>query len=693
MGFERAEKEERVDRGANGRAWVRQRGMHSGVWALGLVILLLGLVSCEESRGVAPEDSSASSLNAESKPATSFTQAANQAVRESLPFEDDSDFERARRGFLAGPEPLVVVAEDGQTVWDRAAYDFIEGDSPDTVNPSLWRQAKLNNIHGLFEVVDGIYQVRGYDLSNVTFIRGETGWIVVDPLLTVEAARAALDLVNENLGERPVVAVLYTHSHADHFGGVAGMVSEEDVAAGRVRILAPDGFTHHAVSENVLAGNVMGRRAEYMFGGLLDEEPRGRVDAGLGKTTSSGEISLIPPTDIIRETPTEITLDGVEIIFMYTPNAEAPAEMMFYLPRWKAFSPAEEANAVFHNLYTLRGAQVRSGKDWAAWLEEAIALFGDDLEVVFGSHHWPRWGREEAVEYLANQRDLYAYVHDQTLRLANQGLTPREIAEELSLPPSLGQQWYNRDYYGTLRHNSKATYQYYLGWFDGNPAHLDPLPPSEGGARYVEWMGGADEMIKKGRAAFDRGQYRWVTEVMNHLVFADPDNKEARWLQADALEQLGYQAESGPWRNFYLTAARELRSGVVETPRADPANSAVVASMPSSMIFDFMAVRLKGLDAAGEDLVLQIRFTDRGELWVLDVHNGVLHAREGVAHPDPNLAMDMTRSDFLALISGKVGAPRLLMEGRVEFTGNPLALATFGGLFEQFEPRFEIVRP
>ncbi|MEE3328364.1 MAG: alkyl sulfatase dimerization domain-containing protein, partial [Myxococcota bacterium] len=396
---------------------------------------------------------------------------------------------------------------------------------------------------------------------------------------------------------------------------------------------------------------------------------------------------------IIGETPTEITLDGVEMIFMYTPNAEAPAEMMFYLPQWKAFSPAEEANAVFHNLYTLRGAQVRSGKDWAAWLEEAIVRFGGDLEVVFGSHHWPRWGREEAVEYLAKQRDLYAYVHDQTLRLANQGLTPREIAEELELPPSLGQQWYNRDYYGTLRHNSKATYQYYLGWFDGNPAHLDPLPPSEGGARYVEWMGGSEAMIEKGRAAFDRGDYRWVSEVMNHLVFAEPENQQARWLQADALEQLGYQAESGPWRNFYLSAARELRDGVVVTARADPTNSAVVAGMTSAMIFDFMAVRLDGLEAAKEDLVLQVHFTDRDEVWVLDVEHGVLHAREGVPHPDPDLALELTRPDFLAMISGQVGAPTLLVQGRVEFSGNPLALATFGGLFDAFDPSFEIVRP
>ena len=659
----------------------------------GATLLVLGFVACSAESPAPKVAPTPGGLTSEVKPASEFTRAANAAVLKRLPFADRSDFERARRGFIAGPDNLVIVGDDGHEVWDMAAYDFIEGDAPDTVNPSLWRQAKLNNIHGLFEVVDGIYQVRGYDLSNVSFIRGETGWIVLDPLITVEAAAAALALVNRELGERPVVAVIYSHSHADHFGGVRGVTTPEDVAAGRVRILAPEGFSHHAVSENVLAGNVMTRRAEYMFGGLLEEGPRGRVDAGLGKTTSRGQVSMIAPTDIIGETPTPITLDGVEMIFMYTPNAEAPAEMMFYLPQWKAFCPAEEANAVFHNLYTLRGAQVRSGKDWAAWLEQAIELFGDDLELVFGSHHWPRWGREEAVEYLANQRDLYGYVHDQTLRLANQGLTPREIAETLELPDSLGQQWYNRDYYGTVRHNSKATYQYYLGWFDGNPANLSPLPPAESGAHYAEWMGGADAMIEKGRAALARGEYRWVAEVMNHLVFAEPDNARARWLQADALEQLGYQAESGPWRNFYLSAARELREGVVVTERADTANSDVVAGMTSAMVFDFMAVRLKGLEAADEELALEIHFNDRDEVWVVDVENGVLHAREGNPHPDPDIVLKMTRPDFLGLLSGQAGVPALLAGGRLKISGNPLALASFGGLFDRFEANFEIVRP
>ena len=658
-----------------------------------IVLSVLGWTACGSEPPPGPTSSPADALSPDPKPASEWTRAANTAVLGTLPFADESDFKRAARGFIARPDALIIEADDDRVVWDMTVYDFVEGPAPDTVNPSLWRQARLNNIHGLFEVVDGIYQVRGYDLSNISFIRGETGWIVVDPLITVEVAQAALELVNEELGARPVVAVIYTHSHADHFGGVRGVTTPEDVAAGKVRILAPEGFSHHAVSENVLAGNVMTRRAEYMFGGLLEAGPRGRVDTGLGKTTSRGRVSMIAPTDIIGDTPTVIVIDGVEMIFMYTPNAEAPAEMMFYLPQWKAFCPAEEANAVFHNLYTLRGAQVRSGKDWAAWLEQAMELFGDEMELVFGSHHWPRWGQEESLEYLSKQRDLYAFVHDQTLRLANSGLTPREIAETIQLPKSLSEEWYNRDYYGTVSHNAKATYQYYLGWFDGNPANLNPLPPVESAARYVAWMGGAEAMIQKGRAALADGDYRWVAEAINHLVFSEPENPQARWLQADALEQMGYQAESGPWRNFYLSAARELRVGVEASDRVNTASADVVAGMTSAMVFDSMAVRLKGLQAADSELVIQILFTDRQELWVVDVENGVLHARQGAPHPDPDVALEMTRPDFLALISGQKGLAGLLAGGRAGISGNPFALASFGGLFDRFQGDFEIVRP
>jgi len=422
---------------------------------LGALAFTLG---CDGLSGRSSDSSGRAALTRESKPATETTQKMNERVARSLPFDDDLDFELARRGRLAEDSALRIMAEDGTVVWDMTTYGFAEGDAPDTVNPSLWRQAKLNRIHGLFEVCDGIYQVRGYDLSNISFIRGDSGWIVLDPLITVEAARAALALVNETLGERPVVAVIYSHSHVDHFGGVRGVVDPKEVEAGRVRIIAPEGFVHHSVSENVLAGNVMTRRAAYMFGRLLPASEKGRVDAGLGKTTSIGRVSIVTPTDVITETGTKLTIDGIEIVFQLTPNAEAPAEMMFYFPQRKAFYAAEEANATLHNLYTLRGAQVRNGSDWAHWLDEAIDLFGSDFELVFGGHHWPRWGREEGIQYLASQRDLYKYIHDQTLHLANLGLTPLEIAEQLELPATLNEQWFNRDYYGTVSHNSKATY-------------------------------------------------------------------------------------------------------------------------------------------------------------------------------------------------------------------------------------------
>ncbi|MEE4360732.1 MAG: alkyl sulfatase dimerization domain-containing protein [Pseudomonadales bacterium] len=632
-------------------------------------------------------------LTAERKPPTAATRRALARVAASLPFEDDADFERATRGLIARDEALRIATEDGRTAWDMTRYGFIDGDAPDTVHPSLWRQAKLNDLHGLYEVTDGIYQVRGYDLSNVTFIRGETGWIVIDPLITAETARAALDLVNTHLGARPVSALLYTHSHVDHFGGARGVVDAAEVAAGRVPVFAPEGFVHHAVSENVLAGNAMSRRASYMYGRLLPPGPQGRVDAGLGRETSLGRVTLVNPTRTIGETGTRETIDGIEFVFQYTPGAEAPAEMMFYLPQFRALCVAEEANATLHNLYTPRGAQVRSGKLWAEWLDEAILLFGDDLDLVFGSHHWPRFGHEDALTYLEKQRDLYKYIHDQTLRLANQGETMVEIAEQLVLPDSLGLEWFNRDYYGTVNHNAKATYQLYLGWFDGNPAHLHPLPPEERALRYVTFMGGRDALLAKARAAYQDGDYRWVAEVVNHLVFADPDDEAARWLQADALEQLGYQAESGPWRNFYLTGAQELRDGISREATPQSGSPDIVAALTPEMLFDFLAVRLNGPEAADEDLTLNITFTDLGRDFTLLVRNGVLNYRVDRLAADADVALRLPRPAFMALLAGERQLPGLLADGVAELDGNPLALRTFGGLFDRFEFWFPIVTP
>jgi alkyl sulfatase BDS1-like metallo-beta-lactamase superfamily hydrolase len=619
----------------------------------------------------------------------------NERLARKLPFDDDRDFELARRGQLSEDVSLRIMADDGGVAWDMTAWGFVEGDAPDTVNPSLWRQAKLNRIHGLFEVCEGIYQVRGYDLSNISFVRGNTGWIVLDPLISVEAARAALALVNDTLGERPVVAVIYSHSHVDHFGGVRGVVDPDDVEAGRVRIIAPEGFIHHAVSENVLAGNVMTRRAAYMFGRLLPVGEKGRVDAGLGKTTSIGRVSIVTPTDVITRTGTKLTIDGIEIVFQNTPNAEAPAEMMFYFPQRKALYAAEEANATLHNLYTLRGAQVRNGSDWARWLDEAIDLFGSELELVFGGHHWPRWGREEAVEYLASQRDLYKFIHDQTLHLANLGLTPLEIAEHLELPEALDEEWFNRGYYGTVSHNSKATYQLYLGFFDGNPANLNQHPPVAAGRRYVRLAGGADALLAHARDAYDRGDYRWVAEVVKHLVFAEPKNKAARWLEADALEQLGYQAESGPWRNFYLTGAQELRGVESDSPDGltNTRSPDILAGMSSEMFFDYLAIGLDGDKAADVEMTIELEFSDRAEQWLLEISNGVLRYHADRHADDPTIKLRIDRSDFVEVLSGNEKLPKLLRQDRADLDGGLIALARFGGLFERFTPDFEIVTP
>ncbi len=664
---------------------------------IGLCLGLALFLGCATFGGRSVDPAGRPSLTPGSKPATATTRSMNEEFAGRLPFDDDRDFELAGRGRLAGVAELRILAEDGSVVWDMTRYRFVEGEAPDTVNPSLWRQAKLNRIHGLFEVCDGIYQVRGYDLSNISFVRGETGWIVLDPLITVEAARAALALVNETLGERPVVAVIFSHSHVDHFGGVRGVADPEAFKEGRIRIIAPEGFTHHAVSENVLAGNVMTRRAGYMFGRLLPVGERGSVDAGLGKTTSIGQVSILTPTDVISRTGTKLTIDGIEIVFQNTPNAEAPAEMMFYFPHRKAFYAAEEANATLHNLYTLRGAQVRNGSDWAHWLDEAITLFGSEFELLFGGHHWPRWGREEVIQYLASQRDLYKFIHDQTLHLANLGLTPLEIAERLELPDALAKEWFNRDYYGTVSHNSKATYQLYLGFFDGNPANLNSHPPVAAGRRYVELAGGADALLAHARDAYDRGDYRWVAEVVKHLVFADPKNEAALWLEADALEQLGYQAESGPWRNFYLTGAQELRGAGSDSGAARRATTVtsrdILANMSSDMLFDYLAISLDGAAASDVDMTIELEFTDRSERWLLEISNGVLRYDSERRVEDPTIFLRIDRSDFVGVLMGGSKLPKLLLQGRARLEGGLFALARFGSLFERFSPDFEIVKP
>jgi alkyl sulfatase BDS1-like metallo-beta-lactamase superfamily hydrolase len=639
------------------------------------------------------------------KDATEATRAAHAAAAAALPWHDRADFERATRGRIAGPSSQQVLGPGGLPAWDLDAYAFLQGEPPATVHPSLWRQAQLNATAGLFEVVPGVYQVRGLDLSNVTFVAGDTGWVVVDPLTTAVTARAALDLVTEHLGERPVRAVIYTHSHVDHFGGVRGVVDEEEVAAGRVPIVAPAGFLEAAISENVVAGTVMSRRATYMYGMLLPRGPRGHVDAGLGKSTPLARAGLLAPTDEVHATGEERVLDGVRLELQLTPGAEAPAEMNFLFPDLRLLCMAENCTATFHNVYTPRGAQVRDALAWSKYVQEAIERFGDRADVVCASHHWPRFGREDALHFLGVQRDLYRYVHDQTMRLANHGLTMDEIAEALTLPEELAREWSARGYYGTLNHNAKAVYQRYLGWFDGNPAHLHPLPPVEAARRYVEWMGGSAEVLRRARAAFDAGDLRWVAQVVDHVVFAEPGNEEARLLQADALEQLGYQAESGPWRSFYLTGAQELRHGVPRSlPALGTANPEIVAAMTTEMLLDYLAVRLDGPRAAGRRIVCDLEVVDGGDVdaepqrWTVVLERGALHAVAG-RHAGPaeggraDVTLALARPALAALVTGEASPADLAAQGHLVLEGDASALDDLLELCDRFDFWFDIVTP
>ena len=636
------------------------------------------------------------------KPATDATRRANHAVRDELDFDDRRDFELAQRGFLATLDPMTIVRErDGKTVFDLSRFDFLAGECPPEVNPSLWRQGQLNaQHHGLFEVVDGIYQARGFDLANMTLIRGNSGWIVVDPLTAAETSRAALDLANRTLGERPVRAVIHTHSHADHFGGVYGVTTPEAIAQGEVAVLAPRDFLEEALSENVLAGNVMNRRATFMFGNLLPDAADGFVGNGLGPALAMGSTGIAAPTDTIWETGETRTIDGVDFEFVWTPGTEAPTEMIFFLPQFKALCMAEIASHHLHNVYTPRGALTRDALEWSRQLQEAMDLFGDRLEVQFGCHHWPIWGRDEANEFLSLQRDLYKFIHDQTLRLANQGHTPEEIAERIQLPEEIGRPWCNRDYYGTVRHNARAVYNRYLGYFDGHPSNLDPLPQKQAAERYVAAIGGIERVVELGREAYDRGDYRWVAELVRHAVFADGDHMGARVLLADAFEQLGYRAESGPWRNFYLTGAQELRHG---TPKGGEVKVSrnIARGMPMGDLCDAMAVRLHPEKANGVELDLVFEVTDEDGATRcthrLRVARGVLHARldaEPVAADDPSVSARVRCGEFALkrMLMGIATVTQLLEEGEsVEIDGDPAALVQFAGLFDGFVRSFPIL--
>jgi len=633
---------------------------------------------------------------------TSEPKGANQGTREALskleqtwPAEDKEELEFAQRGLIASEPVVDIRTHEGKPVWDMKKYEFLglEQPAPDTVNPALWRHAQRDSIHGLFKVSDRIYQVRGYDISVISFVEGKTGYIVIDPLISTESAKAALELVYKHLPKKPIVAVIYTHSHVDHWGGVKGIVSDEDVKAGRVRIIAPEGFMKEAISENVMVGNAMARRATYMFGPFLENGPKGQVDAGMGKTTSNGTVSLIPPTEEIIKTGQELTIDDIKFIFQLTPGTEAPVEMNFYLPQMKALCIAENCTASLHNLLTPRGALVRDGKAWAYFIDEAIELFGDKTEVVFHCHHWPRWGKEQINDYLKKQRDLYKYIHDQTVRLINHGYTMTECAEMIQLPPSLAKEVYNRNFYGTINFNVKAVYQRYLGWFDANPANLYPLPPEEASKRYVEFMGGSAAVLTKARIYFEKGDYRWVAQVVNHVVFAEPENKEARELQAKTLERLGFQTESAVWRNFYLSGAKELRDGVPKNVPMRLGSLDVIRSLTLDMYFDYLAVLLNGPKAAEKRITVDWVFTDTKQEYSVTLENGVLNYKSGKRAANPHATVILTRKVLDAIASKQATFRGRIFAGEIRIEGSMRKFIEMMSCMDEFEFWFDIVTP
>lgn len=631
-------------------------------------------------------------MDQQRKPASEHIAAGNRGARETLPLDDERDFEEARRGLVAEFDPPLVEREDGRAAWDLRPYGFLDGEPPETAHPSLWRQARLGRIAGLFELAPGVYQLRGFDLSNMHVLEGTDGIVVVDPLISAETAAAALALYREHRGERPVTGLLYTHSHVDHFGGSRGVLTPEEAEKRGVPILAPAGFLHHAVSENVFAGTAMGRRAGYMYGALLERGADGQLGSGLGQTTSLGTITLVPPTHEVAETGREEVVDGVRFVFQLTPGTEAPAEMNFHLPDSEVLCVADNVARSMHNILTPRGALVRDPRIWAHYLDEAIELFGEQSEVLFSGHHWPCWGRERIVELLEKQRDLYSYLHDQTLRLLNKGQTGPEIAESIELPPSLAREWHCREYYGSISHNVKAIYQRYMGWFDGNPAHLWEHPPVEQARRYVEFMGGTEAVLEKARESFGAGDYRWVAEVVNHVVFAEPQNEAARELQADALEQLGYGAENATWRNFFLMGARELREGIAGTPTA-PAPPDVVANLSVDQLLDAMAIRLDGPRAWEQRLRIDWVVTDPDEQHALTLRNGVLSHRPGRHGPEADATLSIERKALNQLLLKAADVTELAESGRLRIEGKAEKLGELLGLLDEPNPGFAIVTP
>lgn len=629
------------------------------------------------------------------KDATAQTKSANDALYGQLPFTDKTDFMNAHKGFIAPLPSELIKGKQGNVVWDPQQYAFIkEGEkAPDTVNPSLWRQSQLINIGGLFQVTDGVYQIRNLDLSNMTIMEGKEGITVIDPLVSAETAKVGMDLYYKNRGKRPVVAVIYTHSHVDHYGGVRGVIDEADVKSGKVKVYAPAGFMKEAVSENIMAGNAMSRRASYMYGNLLKPDAKGQVGAGLGTTTSAGTVTLIEPTNYITHTGQKEVIDGLTYDFMMAPGSEAPSEMLWYVEEKGMIEAAEDVTHTLHNTYSLRGAKIRDPLAWSKYINDVIGRWGGKANIIIAQHHWPTWGNENVVKLMKSQRDMYRYINDQTLRMANQGLTRDEIAANFKLPSGLEKSWASRGYYGSVSHDVKATYVFYLGWFNGNPATLNELPPVDAAKKYVDYIGGADAIMQKAKTDYAQGNYRWVAQVTNNIVFADPSNKEARNLEADALEQMGYQAESGPWRNFYLTGAQELRNGVVKGATPNTASPDTVKAMSPEMFFDYLAVHINGEKAANAQAVFNVDLGADGGKYKLELENGVLNHSADAQASNADASITLNRATLNKIILKEESLKQAEEKGDVQISGNHAKLDEFLGYLDSFDFWFNMVTP
>ena len=638
--------------------------------------------------------STASRAQVAPKAAEPATSKANAEFSRTLPLADRQDFDDAMRGFV-GTLPDAQIAGSGpRPVWSMKPYEFEKQETaPDTVNPSLWRQAQLNAIHGLFKVTDRIYQVRGIDISNMTIIEGNSSLIIIDTTTTAETAKAGLDLYYQYRPHKPIGTVIYSHNHADHFGGIKGIISEADVASGKVQLLSPPGFMDAVMSESIIAGTAISRRSLFQFGVLLPPGPRGHVDGGLGKGLPRGALTLIAPNATIEKPLETRTIDGVEIVFKLVPGSEAPTEMLMYFPQFRVLDMAEDVTHTLHNLYAIRGAEVRDGSLWSRYISDALENFGDKTDVLIAQHHWPVTGQPRIVELLEKQRDLYKFINDQSLRLASKGYTPDEIAETLRLPASLQQEWSARGYYGTLRHNAKAVYQKYLGWYDGNPADLDPLPAVESARKTVDYMGGADAVIAHARTDFAQGEYRWVASAMKQVVFADPANRAARELEADALEQLAYQAEASTWRNAYLQGASELRNGTPNIPGFNTANPDTLKAISNEQVFDLLGVRLNPDKAEGKHFVINWNFTDSQQRLALTLEDSALTYVSGKQAAGADATISLARSTLDAVMLQKTTFADAARAGLAKIDGNAATLDAFAAMLDTFKVMFEVVEP